>query len=78
MLQHPDTASLGVLQAVDRDDRPVLLFESNWELQYAERENPKARFLVTENEKMKDSVDKTIEICPAPAASDEVCVVVEH
>ena len=36
-----------MLQAVDREDRPVLLFESNWELQYAERENPKAKFLAT-------------------------------
>ena len=39
--------TLGVLQAVDRDERPVLLFESNWELQYVERENPKAKFLAT-------------------------------
>jgi peptide chain release factor 3 len=37
--------TLGVLQAVDRDDRQVLLFESNWELQYCERENPSATFL---------------------------------
>ena len=37
--------TLGVLQAVDRDERPVLLFESNWELQYRERENPEAKFL---------------------------------
>ena len=37
--------TLGVLQAVDRDDRPVLLFESNWELQYVERENPGVQFL---------------------------------
>jgi peptide chain release factor 3 len=39
--------TLGVLQAVDRDDRQVLLFESNWELQYCERENPKAKFVAT-------------------------------
>ena len=39
--------TLGVLQAVDRDERPVLLFESNWELQYVERENPKAGLLAT-------------------------------
>jgi len=37
--------TLGVLQAVDRDERPVLLFESNWELQYVERENPRVQFL---------------------------------
>jgi peptide chain release factor 3 len=37
--------TLGVLQSVDRDERPVLLFESNWELQYCERENPGATFL---------------------------------
>jgi peptide chain release factor 3 len=35
----------GVLQAVDRDERAVLLFESTWELQYCERENPGVRFL---------------------------------
>jgi len=39
--------TLGVLQSVDRDERPVLLFESNWELQYCERENPKAKFVAT-------------------------------
>ena len=39
--------TLGVLQAVDRDEHPVLLFESNWELQYCERENPKAKFVAT-------------------------------
>jgi peptide chain release factor 3 len=37
--------TLGVLQTVDREERPVLLFESNWELQYCERENPAAKFL---------------------------------
>ncbi|MGO8056029.1 peptide chain release factor 3, partial [Rhizobium leguminosarum] len=37
--------TLGVLQSVDRDERPVLLFESNWELQYVERENPTVKFL---------------------------------
>ena len=39
--------TLGVLQSVDRDERPVLLFESNWELQYCERENPTATFVAT-------------------------------
>ena len=39
--------TLGVLQSVDRDERPVLLFESNWELQYCERENPTVKFLAT-------------------------------
>ncbi|HEY8550156.1 MAG TPA: peptide chain release factor 3 [Vicinamibacterales bacterium] len=29
----------GVLQATDRDGRPVLLFESTWELDYVQREN---------------------------------------
>ncbi len=37
--------TLGVLQAVDREERTVLLFESNWELQYCERENPNVTFL---------------------------------
>jgi peptide chain release factor 3 len=41
--------TLGVLQTVDRDDRPVLLFESNWELSYAERENAGVRFLATDS-----------------------------
>jgi peptide chain release factor 3 len=30
----------GVLQTVDRDERRVLLFQSEWELQYTQRENP--------------------------------------
>jgi peptide chain release factor 3 len=35
----------GYISTVDRDDRPVLLFSSNWELEYCIRENPHARFL---------------------------------
>ena len=34
----------GVLRAVDRQDRPVLLFESPWELQYAAQGNPGVEF----------------------------------
>jgi peptide chain release factor 3 len=30
----------GVLETVDRDERRVLLFQSEWELQYTQRENP--------------------------------------
>jgi len=30
----------GVLETVDRDERRVLLFQSDWELQYTQRENP--------------------------------------
>ena len=35
----------GVLETVDRDERRVLLFQSDWELQYTQRENPGVRFL---------------------------------
>ena len=31
--------------ATDRDERRVLLFQSDWELQYTERENPSVQFL---------------------------------
>ncbi|MBV9496460.1 MAG: peptide chain release factor 3, partial [Acidobacteria bacterium] len=31
--------------AVDRKGNPVVLFSSSWELEYAEKENPKVRFL---------------------------------
>ena len=34
----------GVTQATDRDDRPVLLFESAWHLTYTERQNPALEF----------------------------------
>jgi peptide chain release factor 3 len=34
----------GYISAVDRNDRLVLLFASNWELEYCIRENPHARF----------------------------------
>ena len=34
----------GYISAVDREDRLVLLFASNWELEYCIRENPHARF----------------------------------
>ena len=33
----------GVLETVDRDERRVLLFQSDWELQYTQRENPSSR-----------------------------------
>ena len=35
----------GVLDCVDRDERRVLLFQSDWELQYTERENPNVKLL---------------------------------
>ena len=37
--------SQGVLETVDRDERRVLLFQSDWELQYTQRENPALRLL---------------------------------
>jgi peptide chain release factor 3 len=36
-----------IMQTLDREGRPVLLFPSAWALQYAERENPGVRFLST-------------------------------
>jgi peptide chain release factor 3 len=35
----------GVLDCVDRDERRVLLFQSEWELQYTQRENPNVHLL---------------------------------
>ncbi|MEZ5288941.1 MAG: peptide chain release factor 3 [Vicinamibacterales bacterium] len=35
----------GVLETVDREERRVLLFQSDWELQYTARENPDLRML---------------------------------
>ena len=35
----------GVLETVDRDERRVLLFQSEWELQYTQRENPAVTLL---------------------------------
>ena len=35
----------GVLETVDRDERRVLLFQSEWELQYTQRENPTLQLL---------------------------------
>ena len=35
----------GVLEAVDRRERPVLLFESEWDLNYTSRENPDVQLL---------------------------------
>jgi peptide chain release factor 3 len=35
----------GVLETVDRDERRVLLFQSDWELQYTQRENPALQLL---------------------------------
>jgi peptide chain release factor 3 len=35
----------GYISTVDRQDRLVLLFSSNWELEYCIRENPHARFI---------------------------------
>jgi peptide chain release factor 3 len=41
----PKLPSAGVLAAVDRRDRPVLIFESAWELRYTGENNPGVRFL---------------------------------
>lgn len=35
----------GVLETVDREERRVLLFQSEWELQYTQRENPAVTLL---------------------------------
>jgi peptide chain release factor 3 len=35
-----ENRSSGVLRAVDRDERPVLLFESPWHLTYMQQQNP--------------------------------------
>jgi len=35
-----ENRSSGVLRAVDRDERPVLLFESPWHLNYMQQQNP--------------------------------------
>jgi peptide chain release factor 3 len=35
----------GVLDTVDREERRVLLFQSDWEIQYTQRENPAVRLL---------------------------------
>jgi peptide chain release factor 3 len=37
--------STGVLTAFDRRERPVLIFESTWELRYCVESNPRFRFL---------------------------------
>jgi hypothetical protein len=34
-----------VLDTVDREERRVLLFQSDWEIQYTQRENPAVRLL---------------------------------
>jgi peptide chain release factor 3 len=39
--------SSGVLSAFDRRERPVLIFESTWELRYTAERNPEYRFLDT-------------------------------
>ena len=35
-----ENRSSGLLRAVDRHERPVLLFESPWHLSYIEQQNP--------------------------------------
>ena len=35
-----ENRSSGILRAVDRDERPVLLFESQWHLNYLQQQNP--------------------------------------
>jgi peptide subunit release factor RF-3 len=35
----------GYISTVDRQNRPVLLFSSSWELEYCIRENPQVRFV---------------------------------
>jgi peptide chain release factor 3 len=41
----PKLPSAGVLAAVDRHERPVLIFESAWELRYTAENNPGVRLL---------------------------------
>jgi len=36
--------SSGVLRAVDRDERPVVLFETDWHVQYSTQQNPTVEF----------------------------------
>ncbi|MGE3273887.1 MAG: peptide chain release factor 3 [Vicinamibacterales bacterium] len=36
--------SSGVMRAVDRHDRPVVLFESDWHVSYSAQQNPKVEF----------------------------------
>ncbi len=39
-----ENRSTGILRAVDRDERPVLLFESTWSLNYIQQQNPEIEF----------------------------------
>jgi peptide chain release factor 3 len=39
------TPMSGVMRAADRDGRPVLLFESQWHLNYCAQQNPRVEFL---------------------------------
>jgi peptide chain release factor 3 len=39
-----ENRSTGILRAVDRDERPVLLFESIWSLNYIQQQNPTIEF----------------------------------
>ena len=41
-----ENRSTGILRAVDRDERPVLLFESTWGLNYIQQQNPEIEFAV--------------------------------
>ena len=40
-----ENRSSGILRAVDRDERPVLLFESQWHLNYLQQQNPNIELL---------------------------------
>ena len=40
-----ENRSSGILRAVDRDERPVLLFESQWHLNYLQQQNPNLELL---------------------------------
>jgi peptide subunit release factor RF-3 len=45
VLSDLENRSTGILRAVDRDERPVLLFESMWSLNYLQQQNPDIEFL---------------------------------
>ena len=42
-----ENRSTGILRAVDREERPVLLFESLWLLNYLQQQNPEIEFATT-------------------------------
>ena len=45
MAQQLDSRTAGTRSATDRDGRPMLLFDSEWALEYCERNNPDVKLL---------------------------------